>query len=183
LTAAGFAHLIIGTTHLIVNGKLVSLLKCPFCNLLPNIHVEVIENHIRLTHPKRSSRVSDYYPKGVRGSSPYSPYITKEEIKLPWINCLWCNYRDKIQFDLSLHFLEDHKSELVAIPISTRDRKLTKSLLDPEPGFHSKFEAAIEFRLDVAIEMAKEENRDRGIDHAIREIQRKIIKRRQVRRS
>ena len=88
--------------------------------------------------------------------SPYGPYISKEDIKLPWIRCLWCSYRDKIEFDLSLHFLEEHKKELLAIPITSKERLATKALIkDPRARFFAKFEGPMEYRLDKAIKMAK----------------------------
>lgn len=113
----------------------------------------------------------------VAPSSPYGPYLSKEALKLPWIRCLFCNYQDKKEFDLSLHVLEKHKDKLLEIPISSRDRKTTKSLLEPRARLYSKFESAIEFRLDVAVEMSKEENRNLGVKHAILQIQKRIIKR------
>jgi hypothetical protein len=66
----------------------------------------------------------------------------------------------------------------MAIPISARERKITKSLLDEPARFYSKFEGATEFRLDVAVEMAKEDNRDKGVQHAIKQIRKQILKRR-----
>jgi hypothetical protein len=151
----------IGVTHLIIDGNLVSLLKCPFCKSFRNIYVVEMNHHVQFTHPGRNYRVSDFYPKGVQGSSAYSPYITKEEIKLPWTNCLWCNYRDKIQFDLSLHFLEEHKKELLAIPIIRRERLAAKILSGDRFAF---LESPIEYRLDKAVKLAKEkgDNRDAG---------------------
>jgi hypothetical protein len=141
---------IIGVTHLIVNGKLVRLLKCPFCKSLRNVYVEEMNHHVKFTHPGRSCRASDFYPKGVQG---YSPYITKEEIKLPWINCLWCDYRDKIEFDLSLHFLQEHKEGLLAIPITRKERLAAKAL---SGDWFARFESPMEYRLDKAVKLAKE---------------------------
>jgi hypothetical protein len=113
-------------------------------------------------------------------SSPYGHYISKEDLPLPWITCLWC-YRDKIEFDLSLHFLEEHKKELLKLPISFKDRRRVFSLLESSLSFFVKLEPLIEFKLDVAVEMAKEENRDKGIDYAIRSLQKRIWERRQAR--
>lgn len=106
------------------------------------------------------------------------PSQSKEEIHLPWIQCLWCDYKDKIEFDMSLHFLEKHKEMLLGLPITSKDRKITKAL---SGDFFARFESAIEFRLDVAVEMAKKENRDKGVKHAIRQIQRRALERRRQR--
>ncbi|MGC2426248.1 MAG: hypothetical protein WA421_04375 [Nitrososphaeraceae archaeon] len=146
---------VIGYTHLKVGENLVPLLKCPFCNSLRNIHVDVIANHIRLTHPGKTYNVSDFYLKWVR-SSPYGVYLSKEELKLPWIKCLWCNYRDKIEFDLSLHFLEEHRDKLLAIPITRRERSAAKAL---SPDWFTRFEDPMEYRLDKAVTMAKQNPR------------------------
>ncbi len=110
-----------GLTHLLVDGQHTPLLKCPFCNSLHNIHVDVIEQHIRIDHPGNRYQVSEFYPKVIRYTSPYGPNITKEEIKLPWIRCLFCSYRDKNDFDLSLHMLEEHKQKLLQLEISYQD--------------------------------------------------------------
>jgi ribosome recycling factor len=60
------------------------------------------------------------------------------------------------------------------IPISSRDRRKTKSLVEPRSRFLSKFQPAIEFRLDVAVEMVKE---GRGVKYAVRSIQKRILDR------
>ena len=65
---------------------------------------------------------------------------------------MWCDFRDKIDFDLSLHFLEQHKKKLLAIPITNRGRKAAKILAGD--GF-AIFEAPMEYRLDKAVDMAK----------------------------
>lgn len=159
------------------------LKKCPFCNFI-NIHEDTITHHIKFTDDpahkgidvdkldKSSYIIVERKPK----PSPYGPYIRTEDLPLPWINCLWCDYKRKIAFDLSLHFLQEHREELLAIPVYSRDRKITKDLLDEPARFDSKFEWAMEFRVDVAVEMAKEENRDKGVKHAIRQIQKQILK-------
>jgi hypothetical protein len=148
----------IGITHLIIDGNLVRLLKCPFCKSFRNIYVLEMNHHILFTHPGRSCSVSAYYPKDVQG---YGHYITKEEIKLPWINCLWCDHRDKIEFDLSLHFLEEHKKELLAIPITQKERLAAKAL---SGDWYARFESPMEYRLDKAVKLAKEkgDNKNAG---------------------
>ena len=120
----------------------------------------------------------------VKKESPYGPYLSKAEIKLPWIRCLWCNYRDKIEFDLSLHMLEKHgpgkfaDHKLMQLEIFASDRKRTKTL---SGDFFARFEGAIEFRLDIAVGMAKEENRGKGVRHAIATLQKRAIERRNAR--
>ena len=39
-------------------------------------------------------------------------YEKKEDYQLPWIKCIWCNYKDKVERDLGWHFLEKHKYQL-----------------------------------------------------------------------
>jgi hypothetical protein len=155
---------IVGVTHLLVNGQHTPLLKCPFCNFLHNIHVDVIEQHIRIDHPGKSSHVSDFYPKVIRYTSPYGPNITKEGINVPWIRCLFCRYRDKNEFDLSLHMLESHKGKLLRLQIPHRDHdKLGQR--DPFAQFYGK----IGYRLDEAVKIAKRRSQvDRAI-HLVRE--------------
>lgn len=85
-------------------------------------------------------------------NSGYGPYISKDALRLPWINCLWCDYRDKIEFDLSLHFLEKHKKELLAIPITRQERVAVKILSGDPFAF---LEGPMEYRLDKAVAMAK----------------------------
>ena len=151
-----------GVTHLLVDGQHTPLLKCPFCNSLRNIHVDVIEQHIRIAHPGKSYQVSDFYPTVVRHTSSYGPYISKEAIKLLWIRCLFCSYRDKNEFDLSLHMLEEHKQKLLQLQISYEDHsKLGQT--DPFARFYGR----IEYRLDKAVEIAKRRGQvDRAVEAA-----------------
>lgn len=170
---------ILGVTHLLVDGKLSPLYRCPLCNKFRNIYINEIQHHIEFTHPGtgpgKSYNVSDFYPK----SHSTSPYQSKEQLKLPWIRCLFCRYRDKIEFDLSLHMLEKHKEKLLELPISSRDRKRTKAL---SGDFFARFEGAIEFRLDVAVEMAKQQNRGKDVSrHAIKILQKRAVQRRKAR--
>jgi hypothetical protein len=156
LTEIVNAEPIIGVTHLLVDGKLSPLYRCPICKKFRNIYINEIEHHIEFTHPGKSYNVSDFYQK-VHSTSPYGPYISKEELECYWIKCLWCNYKDKIEFDLSFHFLEEHKTELMTIPITRRERLAAKALIkDPCARFFAKFESPMEYRLDKAVRMAKE---------------------------
>lgn len=81
------------------------------------------------------------------------PFSGKEPIRLPWIQCLYCNCKEKIEFDLSLHFLEEHTEELLAIPITRRERLAAKALSGHPFAF---LESPIEYRLDKAVRIAKE---------------------------
>jgi hypothetical protein len=149
-----------GITHLLVDGHYTPLLKCPLCNSLRNIHVDVIEQHIRIDHTGKRYQVSDFYPKVIRYTSPFGTNITKEEIKLPWISCLFCSYRDKNEFDLSLHMLESHKRKLLHLQISYRDHA---NLRQSDP--FARFSARIEYRLDKAVEVAKRRGQlDRAVE-------------------
>jgi hypothetical protein len=65
---------------------------------------------------------------------------------------MWCDYQDKIEFDLSLHFLKEHKDKLSAIPITRRERLAAKLLSN---DWFARFESPMEYRLDKAIMMAK----------------------------
>jgi hypothetical protein len=40
-----------------------------------------------------------------------------EEVGLAAIPCIFCNFKDPIEFDLSLHYLEKHKRELFRLPM------------------------------------------------------------------
>lgn len=155
------SEILVGVTHLLVNGKPERLLKCPFCDFR-NIHEDTITHHIKyaddVKHDVDINQLdkSCYIVTRTSRESPYGPYVSKEEIKCPWIRCLWCSYKDKIEFDLSLHFLEEHKRELLAIPITRRERLAAKALIkDPRARFFAKFESPMEYRLDKAVKLAK----------------------------
>ena len=40
-----------------------------------------------------------------------------QEVGLPEIPCMYCDYKDPIEFDLSLHYLEKHRPNLIRLPI------------------------------------------------------------------
>ena len=65
----------------------------------------------------------------------------------------------------------DHK--LMQLEIFASDRKRTKTL---SGDFFARFEGAIEFRLDIAVGMAKEENRGKGVRHAIATLQKRVLR-------
>lgn len=85
--------------------------------------------------------------------SPFGPYLGKAALKLPWIPCLFCSYKDKIKFDLSLHMLQEHRKELLQLPITRQERKAAKELSDNP---FARFERAMEYRLDKAVDMLNE---------------------------
>jgi len=102
-----------------VNGKQIPLLKCPFCNFR-NIHEDTILHHIRWNdnsaHWVDVEKVDTnsffiHNNKNRKKQSRYH-YERKEDLSLPWIKCLWCDYQDKIVRDLERHFLENHRREL-----------------------------------------------------------------------
>ncbi|HEY7111099.1 MAG TPA: hypothetical protein VH415_16855 [Nitrososphaeraceae archaeon] len=140
--------------------------KCPFCDFV-NIHEDTITHHIRYTKDADHFGVdvekldkSSYNLVNTKlKRSPYEPYIRTEDLPLPWINCLWCDYRDKIKFDLSLHFLEDHKDELLAIPITRKQRLAAKALAG---DWYSRFESPMEYRLDKAVGMAYQKSKSKS---------------------
>jgi hypothetical protein len=190
MTSVPITDVVLGVTHLLVDGELTPLLKCPFCNFR-NIHQDTITHHIKFTDDGQHKDVNielldkgQYVvPRTATIESPYGPYQSKAQLNIPWIRCLWCNYRDKIEFDLSLHMLEKHgpgkftDQKLLKLEIFGSDRKRTKTL---SGDFFARFEGAIEFRLDVAVEMAKEENRGKGVRHAIRILQKRATERRRA---
>jgi hypothetical protein len=40
-----------------------------------------------------------------------------KEVKLPHLPCVWCDYKDPIEFDLGNHLLANHRQELLKLPI------------------------------------------------------------------
>jgi hypothetical protein len=41
----------------------------------------------------------------------------EKEVGLPAIRCIFCDYRDSIQFDLVTHYVSKHQQELFKLPI------------------------------------------------------------------
>jgi hypothetical protein len=148
--------LVVGITHLLLpSGKPVRLLKCPICNF-SNIYESEIDHHITFTDDIRHNvdvRQIDKITYVITGSntSPYEP-LGKAALNLPWRYCLFCDCREKVEFNLSLHMLEEHHQELLQIPITRQERKTAKII---SGDFFARFERAIEYRLDKAVGMAK----------------------------
>ncbi len=40
-----------------------------------------------------------------------------DEVRLPALPCLWCDYKNPIEFDLGNHLQANHKQELIKLPI------------------------------------------------------------------
>ena len=79
---------------------------------------------------------------------------------MPGTRCLFCSYRDKNEFDLSLHMLEKHKLNLLHVKISYRDHA---NLRQSDP--FARFYGRIEYRLEKVVEIAKRRSQvDRAID-------------------
>jgi hypothetical protein len=57
-----------------------------------------------------------------------------QEVGLPEIPCMFCGYKDPLEFDLSLHYLEKHRSNLIRLPIG---------------------KSSIDDRADYAVELSK----------------------------
>lgn len=119
----------LGLTHLEVNDKLVKLLKCPLCNFM-NIHDDEIQHHIQWTNDTKHNidlKSLDNRSCLITSSkdSQYGPYVGKENLNLPWIRCLFCDYQNKIEFDLSLHILEEHRRKLLQSTFDAQDRRRT----------------------------------------------------------
>jgi hypothetical protein len=55
-------------------------------------------------------------------------------MRLPALPCVWCDYKDHIEFDLGNHLLANHKQELLKLPIG---------------------KASMDVRIDHAIQWAK----------------------------
>ena len=119
---------VLGVTHLRINGELVKLYKCPFCPF-KNIHEDEITRHIRYKDNAEHYDVDvdkldkNLYKVIVRKSKSHFVYVKKEDLPLPSIKCLWCPYEDKIVRDLEWHFLEKHKDRLYQMKAPLEERK------------------------------------------------------------
>lgn len=107
-------------------GEVVPLFKCPFCSF-KNIHEEEITHHIRYKEDTEHDVDVDAIDKKryiitTKKTSHYH-YERKEDYPLPWLKCLWCNYRDKIERDLEWHFIEMHRRRLDAVKVLPDERK------------------------------------------------------------
>jgi len=73
--------------------------------------------------------------KEVENKTFVTPRCVIEKVRLPEIPCMFCNYKNCIEFDLCLHYLELHKPELFKLPIGN---------------------GSMEYRAEYAISVAKE---------------------------
>jgi hypothetical protein len=70
-----------------------------------------------------------------------------EEVGLPEIPCMFCGYKDPIEFDLSLHYLEKHRQDLIRLPIG-------KSPMDNRADY------AVELSMKRLLESFEDEDED-----------------------
>jgi hypothetical protein len=81
--------IVLGVTHLQINGELVQLYKCPFCNFR-NIFEDEITHHIRyrddVKHAVDVDKVDKkkYIVTKIKKEGHYT-YEKKEDLPLPWI--------------------------------------------------------------------------------------------------
>lgn len=149
-------NIILGVTHLLLGDQLVLLLKCPFCSF-KNIHEEEITHHIRYKEDSKHNVDVDkidkkqYIVTKKEKESRYH-YESKEDLPLPYVKCLWCDYRDKVERDLEYHFLEKHKDRLYKIKVSPHERR-QDSVWTKDP--FSWMYDDIEYRLYKAVKLAK----------------------------
>ena len=144
-----------GMIRLLVNRQPADLLKCPFCSFR-NIHEDEITHHIMYKDDSNHDidvehlDKKNYIVSSARKESLYGPYISKDDLPLPSIRCLWCEYEDKVERDLEYHFLQNHKKRLYQMKAPLYERKKVWSH-DPFSWMYSD----IEYRLYKAVKLAK----------------------------
>ena len=149
---------VLGVTHLLAGGELTRLLKCPFCSFR-NIHENEIRHHIKYKEDDvhKAEKVDkidkkSYIVDNTRQEGKYH-YEKKEDLPLSRIKCLWCEYRDKVERDLSWHFLEHHRDKLYQIVIPSVEYK---RLQQKDPFYY--LYGRTEHILDEAVRLAKLES-------------------------
>jgi hypothetical protein len=113
MTLALSEDIVIGITHLKVNGELVRLFRCPFCSF-KNIHEDEITHHIKYKDDISHNVDVDKLDKScyiVTKKESHYHYESKQDLPLPWIKCLWCDFWDKVERDIEWHFLEKHSDK------------------------------------------------------------------------
>ena len=77
-----------------------------------------------------------------------------KDVRLPALSCLWCDYKNPIEFDLGNHLQANHKQELIKLPIG---------------------KGSMETRVDHAIQWAKRKARFEYADDDTMKIMRMIV--------
>jgi hypothetical protein len=158
MTLPNSNEVILGVTHLLADGHLVRLLKCPYCSFR-NIHEDTITHHIRHKDDAKHWIDLDNLNKNMyivtsRKQSLYDTYVSKQDLPLPWIRCLWCSYADKIERDLEWHFLENHRTQLYRGIIVTSVERKRASRNDPFLFMYNN----IEYILEKAVKLSKQKS-------------------------
>ena len=78
-------------------------------------------------------------------------------LPLPFIRCLWCNYQDKKEHDLGWHFYDKHKYELYRLEV-TQQEIINDRTKDP---FYFLYDS-IEHKIDKALTLAKSKSESTG---------------------
>lgn len=81
-----------------------------------------------------------------------------EEVGLPEIPCIYCNFKDPIAFDLSLHYIEKHRYQLIRLPIG-------KATIDDRADY------AVELSKKRLLESFEDEDKDENEDDDAYEIE------------
>jgi hypothetical protein len=81
----------------------------------------------------------------------------KANMSIPWIKCLWCDYKDKIERDLSWHFYEGHKYQLYRLEVTQQEINNDRAK-DP---FYFLYDS-IEHKIDKALRLAKSKSKSTG---------------------
>jgi hypothetical protein len=147
-------NVILGVTHLLLNGQIVPLLKCPFCSFR-NIHEDEITHHIKYKDDAKHDVDLDKLDKSTylvtKKESRYK-YESKDDLPLPSIKCLWCKYEDKVERDLEWHILEQHKKRLYQMKATLKERHHDPVWTrDPFSWIYTD----VEYRLYKAVRLAK----------------------------
>lgn len=77
---------------------------------------------------------------------------------MPEIPCIYCNFKDPIAFDLSLHYIEKHRYQLIRLPIG-------KATIDDRADY------AVELSKKRLLESFEDEDKDENEDDDAYEIE------------
>lgn len=79
-------------------------------------------------------------------------YENKEDLPLPWIKCLWCDYKDKVESDLGHHFEDKHRESLNQIRVTPEIRQSDPDWTrDPFSWMYSN----LDYRVYKALKLAR----------------------------